>query len=156
MFGTRTDDTRTAEERIANRLSDKADRRGLMRALDVSQALVWFDADGRIIDSNPNFHALLNLSPPALADYSYFNLVGESDGDAPAIQRRWDRISSGMMSNEERSFYAPSGQEVWCSASYAAIRNEDTGRTRRVLCILIDLSPWSWKPNDGARISTRW
>ena len=137
-------------ERLQRLKSDKADRRGLMAALDAAQALVWFAPDGAILEGNANLQNMLAMSQVDLQARSYFDLIhGPDRKPDPADDQRWARISTGALPNEERSFFTSTGAEVWSSANYAAICNE-AGVPRRVLGIIIDLSPWSWRPNDSA------
>ena len=140
------------DERVRQMRSDKMERRGLMAALDASQALIWFDAAGRIVDANDNALAMFGYSIDDFLQRSYSDLIHAPTRQDHAYQRLWERIQTGQLRNEERSYYTASGSEVWTSANFAAITNE-FGLTRRVLAILIDLSPWSWKPKDAARLA---
>jgi methyl-accepting chemotaxis protein len=140
------------DERVRQMRSDKMERRGLMAALDASQALIWFDAAGRIVDANDNALTMFGYSIDDLLQRSYSDLIHAPTRQDHSYQRLWERIQTGQLRNEERSYYTASGSEVWTSANFAAITNE-FGLTRRVLAILIDLSPWSWKPKDAARLA---
>ncbi len=119
-----------------------------MAALDASQCLIWFDATGRVVDANTNTQALLSYDLVTMRHLTHADLIKEPDAEHPSYQTHWALIRSGAIRNEERSFYTEDGTEIWSSVSYAAVRN-DAGETRRVLAIIIDLSPWSWKPKDG-------
>lgn len=127
---------------------DRRERRGVMAALDASQCLVWFDPNGQIVDANPNIQNLLDYSLDELKDMNHAAMIGEPDPAAPHYQRMWERIRDGHQKNDERSVYDSHGTEIWSSMSYAPIQN-DKGQTRRVLAIVIDLSPWSWRPKDN-------
>ncbi|MEO0913152.1 MAG: PAS domain S-box protein [Pseudomonadota bacterium] len=126
---------------------DRRERRGVMAALDAAQCLVWFDGNGRVVDGNPNTQDLLGYDLTALKGCTHAVLTGEDQPDSPQYLTHWARIRDGELRNEERSVYTRKGSEVWSSISYAAIKN-DAGQTRRVLAIIIDLSPWSWRPNE--------
>lgn len=126
---------------------DRRERRGVMSALDASQCLVWYDANGRIVDGNPNLQSLLGYDLEGLKRCTHAILTREDNPDNPKYLTHWSRIRDGELRNEERSYYTKNGSEVWSSVSYAAIKN-DAGQTRRVLAIIIDLSPWSWRPNE--------
>lgn len=129
--------------------SDRLDRRGVMAALDASQCLVWFDAFGRVVDANLNIQALLGYSGDEMGRLLYPDLVG-GQGHAAYMDRHWSRIRDGALKSEERALLTRNGAEIWSSLTYAAIRTED-GRTRRILCIAIDLAPWSWRDEGPAR-----
>ena len=139
-------------ERVSHVRADKAERRGLMAALDASQALVWFDAAGRVVDVNDNALEMFGYSIEKFLQLTYADLIQANSRQDASYQKLWERIQTGQLRNEERSYFTDAGSEVWTSANFAAISNE-YGLTRRVLAILIDLSPWSWKPKDAARLS---
>ncbi|MEM1267866.1 MAG: PAS domain-containing protein [Pseudomonadota bacterium] len=122
--------------------TDRRERRGVMAALDHSQCLIWFNAQGRILDANPLAQDLLGRH---LIDETHALLVGEYHGSWPSYSAYWARIRDGLLRNEERSLHRGTGEEVWTTISYAVIASP-TGGTRRVLAIVIDLSPWAWKP----------
>ena len=127
---------------------DRRERRGVMAALDASQCLIWFDSEGRIVDANPNVQHLLDRDLGSLTRLTHADVIGEADIAAPHYQKMWGRIRDGLQKNDERSVFNRSGSEIWCSISYAPIMN-DKNQTRRVLAIVIDLSPWAWRPKDN-------
>lgn len=126
---------------------DRRERRGLMAALDRSQCLIWFDPTGQIVDCNPRVQNLLSFDLKTMRTNTHATLMGEPDPTHPQYATHWERICTGAILNEERSLIAQDGSEIWCSISYAAVKN-DAGATRRILAIVIDLSPWSWRPNS--------
>lgn len=128
---------------------DRRERRGVMAALDATQCLVWFDPYGRILDANPNVQKLVDRDLDGMKAMTHAQMIGEQDAAAPHYQKMWERIRDGQQHNDERSVFDKSGTEIWCSISYAPIMNEKN-QTRRVLAIIIDLSPWSWRPKDLA------
>ncbi len=131
--------------------SNRIERRGLMDALDASQALVWFDATGMVVDANGNALAMFGFSEAEILKQDYFTLCRRDAQPNMADKREWHRIAAGEMFHTERSFWGKDGQEVWASVSFAAIRN-DSGKTRRVVAIFIDLNRFAWKPNDVRRV----
>jgi methyl-accepting chemotaxis protein len=128
------------------------ERRGLMRALETSQNLLWFDATGRIVDANEKVLALLGYSSADLLRRDFFDLTLDNPNNLLSQKRIWNRICSGEHVHSEMNFRARDGADVWTSVSFAALRH-DNGETRRVLAILIDLSRWAWKPSSGPRIA---
>lgn len=124
--------------------ADRADRRGLMAALDEAQCLLWFDPDGRILESNANTQDLLGLSEDYLSEMTFQDLAGEPDQHHEYFAKHWGRIASGALRAEERELVG-NDCRVWASITYAAVKRGD-GQTRRVFALIIDLSPWSAKP----------
>lgn len=131
--------------------ANMVERRGLMDALDASQSLVWFDANGMIVDANDNSLRLFAYSGEEILKQDYFALCGSSDRQQMADRRQWNKIASGELNHTERSFVGQDGSEVWSSVNFAAILNED-GTTRRVVAIFIDMGKFAWKPKDISRV----
>ncbi len=140
----------TSESELDRGQSNRIERRGLMDALDASQNLVWFDANGMIVDANPNALRLFEYSDEDIVKQDYFALCGNNPRQLMADKRQWGRIASGEVNHMERSYVSCHGREVWASVNFAAIKNEN-GSTRRVLALFIDMGKFAWKPNDAAR-----
>ncbi len=138
------------EPEISRGQSNRIERRGLMDALDASQNLIWFDANGVIVDANPNALNLFAYGADEILKQDYFTLCGNNPRHLMADKRQWNRIAAGEVNHMERSYVGKTGKEVWASVNFAAIKNEN-GTTRRVLALVIDLGKFSWKPNDAAR-----
>ena len=140
----------TDASRLVLRHSDRVERRGVMAALDAAQCLIWFDAQGRLVDANENTQSMLAMPLQDLGMMDYGSLVGDPEAHAHHTRKRWGRIRDGLLRSEERGLFAADGSEIWCSLTYAAIRSEQGG-TRRVLAIAIDMTPWSWRNEGPAR-----
>ena len=138
------------EPELSRNQSNRIERRGLMDALDASQNLVWFDANGMIVDANPNALNLFTYDHEDMLKQDYFGICGNNPRQLMADKRQWGRIASGEVNHMERSFVGKDGHEVWASVNFAAIKNEN-GSTRRVLALFIDMGKFAWKPNDAAR-----
>ena len=138
------------EPEISRSQSNRIERRGLMDALDASQNLVWFDANGVIVDANPNALKLFAYQEDEMLKQDYFSICGNNARQLMADKRQWARIASGELNHMERSFVGKNAHEVWSSVNFAAIKNEN-GSTRRVLALFIDMGKFAWKPNDAAR-----
>jgi len=132
-------------------VTNRIERRGLMDALDQSQALIWFDAVGLVADSNENAQKLFGYSARHFLDQDYYTLCHPSKPASLSDKREWQRAADGEMYHTERCFMDAERREIWASVNYAAIRNE-AGITRRVMAIFIDLNRFSWKPNDISRV----
>lgn len=141
-----------ANQQNRAQIADKMERRGLMKALDASQNLLWFDANGRIVDANRNVLNLLGYSADEILLHDFFDLTIDNQGQLLSQRRTWLRISTGDLVHNEVSFHGKDRIDVWASVNYAALRH-DNGETRRVLAILIDLTKWAWKPSGGHRIA---
>jgi PAS domain S-box-containing protein len=130
--------------------SDRVERRGLMRALDEAQCLIWMSPDGDVLDANENAVDLFGYSGAGFRERSFFNLICGRRAPMAADLRIWASICAGELRHEERSLFRFDAEEVWTSASYAVMRNPN-GAPRRILMLVINLSSWAWKPKDAAR-----
>ncbi|MEM8788780.1 MAG: PAS domain-containing protein [Pseudomonadota bacterium] len=137
-----------AQTRLILAEANHADRRGLMQALDAAQAIMWFSIEGDIVEANAKAQALFAMPQTELQQRSYFDLVGADAKHAKHIARHWARIATGIVPAEERDIFVPgTNRSIWSSVSYAALRDEEN-KVRRVFALVIDLSPWSWRPKD--------
>ncbi len=131
--------------------SDRIERRGLMKALDQSQSLIWFDATGQVVEANDNMMRMLGIGFDDLSELTYEKLVSRTPMKPEALDRLWGSILSGHRTNDERDILTGDGTDIWCSLNYAVLRNA-SGTARRVLMLTINMTPWTWKPNDAARV----
>jgi len=124
---------------------DRSERRGVMAALEASHPLIWFDCAGWVLDASAKAVSLLNYNFAPEDRLTYSLLTGMGAGRVDRGTAHWARIASGQLVSEERGLFRSDGTEVWSNLTHAAILNAD-GSTRRVLTIVIDMSPWSWRP----------
>lgn len=127
---------------------DRIERRGVMAALDTNQCLVWFDPTGRIAEANARMQALVDLPQTRLERMTYQDLMGETGRHDSYFKTHWTRIATGAITSEEREIPLRDRPSLWVSITYAAILDAE-GKTRRVLAIVIDLSPWNRSPMEG-------
>ena len=132
-------------------LSDKIERRGLMRALDSAQSLVWFDARGIIVDANANALEMFNYANDDILNADYGQLCGTTQANILHEKREWARILSDEIQHTERGYKRRDGAEVWAAVNFSVLRNPD-GTPRRVVAIFVDMSRFAWKPNKISRV----
>ncbi|MEE9454582.1 MAG: PAS domain-containing protein [Paracoccaceae bacterium] len=133
-------------EKTQNRASG-IEKRGLMDALEASQSLVWFDGNGMVVDANDNALKLFAYSEDDILKEDYYTLCKDGSAQKMADRREWAQIAEGALSHTERSYKTRDGAEIWASVNFAAIKTE-SGRTRRVMAIFIDMNKFAWKPDD--------
>lgn len=130
---------------------DKVERRGLMRALDEAQALVWFDRRGVVVDANENALELFGYGMEAFRGLDYGQLCGSGAAHILQEKREWSRILQGQVQHTERNFRHSDGRGVWTAVNFSVLRNTD-GTPRRVVGIFVDLARFAWKPKSVARV----
>ncbi|MHA3976095.1 PAS domain-containing protein [Halovulum sp. GXIMD14794] len=137
--------------RLTLQSADRAEYRGLMAALDATQCLIWFDASGQVEGANANAQGLFDLPLEDLRTLSLAELAetAHKPGHSPYYERHWARVLQGRLRTEERVLFDRHGREIWCSLTYAPVRNE-AGAVTRVCALIINLSRWSWRPPDRA------
>lgn len=146
LFPTFGSDQEPKQRGPANRI----ERRGLMDALEASQSLVWFDANGMVVEANANARHMFAYNASEVLLQEYCSLCPPCKHNQLANKREWQRIANGELINTERSFISNDGSEIWASVTFAVIKNA-SGRARRVLAIFIDMERFAWKPKDAMR-----
>lgn len=112
---------------------------GLVAALNLAQAVVEFDSDGRVLAANDKF---LQMMGYALADvagqhHRMFCSPGDADGtDSPSF---WQALSEGGVQSGRFLRRAFDGRAVWLQASYVPLPREDGG-PGRVIMFSVDIS----------------
>ncbi|MSU91347.1 PAS domain-containing protein [Rhodobacteraceae bacterium 2CG4] len=129
---------------------NRAEYRGLMAALDAAQCLIWFAPSGRIEAANANAQGLLDMPLEDLRTLSLTDLANDGDkpGQAAYFRRHWARVVAGQLRCEERALIDRHGDEIWCSLTYAPLRDDD-GEVRLVCALIINMSRWSWRPPEA-------
>ncbi len=136
--------------RLTLQKPDRAEYRGLMAALDAAQCLIWFDPTGKVEAANANAQGMLDMPLEDLRTLTMSDLAGDGHkpGQAAYYQRHWDRILTGRLRCEERGLIDRHDREIWCSLTYAPLRDTED-KVRLVCALIINMSRWSWRPPEA-------
>ncbi len=116
-------------------------RRGAARlaAVERSQAIIEFSADGMILDANRAFLDLMGYERHEVVRQHHRMFVDPADHASPAYAEFWDRLGRGEIDRAEFRRITKDGRTVWLQAAYTPVRS-GPGRVRRVVKIATDIT----------------
>lgn len=89
-----------------------------LNALDVSQALIEFDLDGKVVTANANFLAALGYRLEEIRGKHHSMFVDPAEREGHAYRQFWDALRRGEHQVAEYKRIGKGGREVWIQASY--------------------------------------
>ncbi|CAO3406103.1 methyl-accepting chemotaxis protein [Azospirillum largimobile] len=116
-----------------------SDSHALLSALDRSLATIEFSLDGKILNANPNFLAVMGYSLPEIVGRHHRMFVDPAEHASPAYQEFWDRLRRGEFQRAQYRRIAKNGREVWIEATYNPILDA-TGRATKIIKIATDVT----------------
>ena len=111
----------------------------LLQAIGAAQALIVFELDGRIIEANPGFCALMGYSRQGLVGQHHRLFMPPGHADRPSYREHWARLSSGQAVTGRVLRVAEGGREVWLQGSYVPVRDAQ-GLVRLVAKVVTDVT----------------
>jgi methyl-accepting chemotaxis protein len=108
-------------------------------AIDLAQAVIEFDLDGRILAANENFLALLDYSLDEVIGRHHRIFCDAEFLESPSYENFWDKLGSGQFHQGEYQRLGRDGRKVWIRASYNPIFDLD-GKPVRVVKYAMDVT----------------
>lgn len=125
--------------RVINSATDITDQKiyvldleGQIAALNRSQAVITFAADGTILTANHNFLDALGYQLEEIRGKNHCLFVAEVERTSAAYQDFWHALRHGQFQSAEYLRIGKGGKEVWIQATYNPIIDAD-GRTQKVV-----------------------
>jgi PAS domain S-box-containing protein len=104
-----------------------------------SAGVARLDAEGRFVETNARFAAILGRPPEALIGTTPLDITHPDDIRATA--RLFERLQSGEAGGEvEKRYLTPAGEVVWCLASVRRLATAE-GEPDGYVVVLVDLTP---------------
>lgn len=103
----------------------QADIEAKLDAINVDQAVVEFDMDGRVLDVNDRFLSLFGYARAQLLGQPHAILCDARDAAAADYQQFWEALRSGQRQSGQFRRVAGDGTEVWIHASYHPLIGPD-------------------------------
>jgi methyl-accepting chemotaxis protein len=116
-----------------------ADHAGQLHALGLSQAVIEFEPDGRILTANANFLNVMGYGLDEVVGRRHAMFVDPDDRDGVAYRRFWEELRRGEYKSAEFKRVAKGGREVWIQATYNPIRDL-TGTVYKVVKFATDVT----------------
>ena len=113
--------------------------RARLAALGTSHALIEFDPDGRILEANANFLAVMGYDAAEVVGRHHRLFVDPAEADSVEYRAMWDDLRAGRHAQRRFRRLAKGGREVWIEASYNPVR-DPFGRVARILKIATDIT----------------
>jgi len=126
-----TDQTKLKEE--------NCDFSGQLNAIGDAQAVIEFNMDGTIVTANQNFCSTLGYTLDEIQGKHHSLFVDEDFKKSNEYQQFWENLNAGQNQIAEYKRIGKGGKEVWISASYNAIRDED-GKLFKVVKYASDIT----------------
>jgi methyl-accepting chemotaxis protein len=126
--------TDITEQKLRN-----ADYEGQIRAIQKSQAVIEFKADGTILTANDNFLKTLGYSLDEVKGKHHGMFVDAEYRDSSAYREFWESLRRGEYQAAEYKRVAKGGKAVWILASYNPSRDAD-GAIMKVVKFATDIT----------------
>ena len=104
-----------------------------------AQAMVEFDAQGRVVDANPLYLALIGYSLPEIQGQTHDRLMPPGQSAAPDFRHLWERLEAAEAQSAEIERIDRQGRSVWMQAHYTPLLDGD-GKLWRVLKMAWDIT----------------
>lgn len=110
-----------------------------LEALYRHQAILAFDADGRVVETNATLQQRLGLGPAQLNGRHYRTLLDPQDTAGADPDTLWWALLRGEASVGCLHFTAADGSRTWFQAQYSPVADAG-GRVRRVVAYAADIT----------------
>ena len=101
--------------------------------------MVEFDAQGRVVDANPLYLALIGYALPEIQGQAHDRLMPPGRSGDPDFQQLWERLQAGEAQRAEIERIDRQGRSVWMQAHYTPLLDDD-GKLWRVLKMALDIT----------------
>ncbi|KQQ45084.1 chemotaxis protein [Duganella sp. Leaf126] len=108
------------------------DLQAINTALNRVQALIEFDLDGSILHANENFLSTMGYTLSEVQGQHHAMFCDPDYVHSGAYQALWDKLARGEFDRGEYKRLAKGGREIWISASYNPIMDDD-GKPYKVI-----------------------
>lgn len=115
------------------------DLRGIVNAIDRSQAVTEFQMDGTILVANANFLQTLGYSLDEVRGRHHSLFVDPAESGASAYREFWATLNRGEYVARKFRRLGKGGREIWIQASYNPVF-DDVGKPIKVIKFATDIT----------------
>jgi methyl-accepting chemotaxis protein len=101
----------------------------IWRAVDQSNAAVFFDLEGKVAHANANFLALFGYRPDEIVGEYHRIFCSADEIASQAYDDRWNRLCRGEHQSGRYRRIGKDGGEIWMRATYVPIFGDDGAMT---------------------------
>ena len=142
-------DTKLVESTHANGDLERrlADLEGVVAALDRSQAMIEFAADGTIVSANTNFLGAMGYRLEEIAGRHHRMFMPAGESESAAYTQFWADLRAGRFQTAEFKRVGKGGREIWIQATYTPVL-DPSGRVTKVVKFATDVTAAKLKNAD--------
>ena len=133
------------DDKVASSKDQKL--RGIVEAIDRSQAMIEFSLDGVIIDANANFLAAIGYALDEIRGQHHSMFVEPAYRSSPEYRLFWEKLARGEFDAGQYKRIGKGGKEIWIEASYNPILGADRKPTG-VVKFATDITAQTLKNSD--------
>ena len=111
----------------------------LLAAINLSQSLIEFDLDGRVLSANANFLNLMGYSISELLGKHHSAFVDPAEVEKPAYRQFWADLKHGVAQKGEFRRQTKDGRNVYLEAVYNPILDR-SGKPYKIVKIASDVT----------------
>lgn len=123
----------------ASEYQESDDSKGLLAAIDKSQAMIEFRLDGTVVNANENFLKTLGYELSEIKGKHHSMFCDPDYVSSPEYRQFWNKLGQGEFDAGEYKRIGKGGKEVWIIASYNPIKGAD-GRVEKVVKFATDVT----------------
>ncbi|WP_298915010.1 methyl-accepting chemotaxis protein [uncultured Algimonas sp.] len=112
---------------------------GILNAIEHSQAMIEFQANGTIISANQNFLAATGYSLDEIVGKHHRIFMPPKHVNTPEYAKFWNDLAEGHTIQDTFERRNKAGDELWLDATYNAVKNS-AGKTYKVVKIASDVT----------------
>ncbi len=128
-------------------VTDARRGKGLLDAINESQAVIEFSMDGVVEDANANFLTLLGYSLADIKGQPHSALVDPAYALSPEYRAFWDKLRRGQYDAGVYKRIGKGGRECWIQASYNPVF-DSSGKPFKVVKFATDITAERLKTAD--------
>jgi methyl-accepting chemotaxis protein len=111
----------------------------LVKAMDISLAIIQFDPGGNILEANKNFLSLMDYSMEELRGRHHRIFIEPAYAKSVEYEEFWAKLRRGEFDASIYKRIAKGGKEVWIQSSYNPVF-DSSGRVAKVVKVATDVT----------------
>lgn len=127
--------------------TEAKDNRGVIKAIDRSRASIEFSMNGTILGANNNFLSILGYSIDDIIGKNHNIMVPNDPLSLSETKLTWKTLSTGSFVGKELRAVKTDGSEIWLSAIYNPVLDEQ-GNILKVVMFGTDITSQKLLNND--------
>jgi PAS domain S-box-containing protein len=118
---------------------NEAEMTGVLTAINSTLASIEFDTQGHVLTANPTFLQAMGYTLEEIKGQHHRIFADSSFAQSEAYAAFWNDLNQGKTHTGEMKRVAKSGKEVWFSASYTPVLNEE-GKLIKIIKFAQDIT----------------